>query len=192
MTTSFEKRGRPVIWTLGAASWLAGPLAISVSNALEQSRPWEGLPLIAYLVGTLFFAIGGVVVLLAIFKESRRDGFGVRSWIGIGLVALGLVISGLATWAIPIWTGLYGVGLLVLASSGVFRQAGRILGAAFLAAPATMLLLTQLEVGRRDSYGDYPVAWAAALWVAGIGAAVGLGLWSRSEPDRADELLTRA
>lgn len=188
MTTSVERRGGPVIWMLGAAAWLAGPLALNASSVLEQTRPWEGLPLTVYLAGSLFIALGGLAVLLAILK-SDRGAFSIRSWIGVGLVVLGLVVSGLATWAIPIWAGLYGVGLLVLASSGVFRQVGWFLGASFLAAPAIFIVLTELEVGRRDSYGDYPVAWTVAFWVAGVGAAVGLVLWSRSTTDRTHETI---
>ena len=192
MTTSGGRRGAPVILTLGVAAWLVGPLALNASSVLEQTRPWEGLPLTVYLVGSLAIVLGGVAMLLAIIQGGDREAFGVRSWVGVGLVAVALVVSGLATWAIPIWTGLYGVGLLVIASSGVFRSAGRFLGVSFLAALAILIILTELEVGRRDSYGDYPLAWTVAFWVAGVGAAVGMGLWSRSEPARTDELLTRA
>ena len=192
MTTSGGRRGAPVILTLGAAAWLVGPLALNASSVLEQTRPWEGLPLTVYLVGSLAIVLGGVAMLLAIIQGGDREAFGGRSWVGVGLVAVALVVSGLATWAIPIWTGLYGVGLLVIASSGVFRSAGRFLGVSFLAALAILIILTELEVGRRDSYGDYPLAWTVAFWVAGVGAAVGMGLWSRSEPARTDELLTRA
>ena len=192
MTTSGGRRGAPVILTHGVAAWLVGPLALNASSVSEQTRPWEGLPLTVYLVGSLAIVLGGVAMLLAIIQGGDREAFGVRSWVGVGLVAVALVVSGLATWAIPIWTGLYGVGLLVRASSGVFRSAGRFLGVSFLAALAILIILTELEVGRRDSYGDYPLAWTVAFWVAGVGAAVGMGLWSRSEPARTDELLTRA
>ena len=192
MTTSGGRRGGPVIWTLGAAAWLVGPLALNASSMLEQTRDWEGLPLTVYLIGSLAIVLGGVAILLAILKGGDREAFGVRSWVGVALVAVALVISGIATWAIPIWTGLYGVGLLVIASSGVFRSAGRFLGVSFLAALAMQITLTQLEVGTQDSYGDYPLAWTVAFWVAGVGGAVGMGLWARSEPARTEEVFTRA
>lgn len=184
MTTSVGRRGGPVIWTLGAAAWVAGPLALNTSSVLDQTRPWEGLPLQAYLVGNLFIVLGGLAMLLTILQGSNRAAFGTRSWVGVGLVVIGLLVSGIATWALPIWTGFYGVGLLVLASSGVLRNAGRFLGASFLAALVMLITLTELKVGRRDSYGDYPLAWTVALWVAGIGAAAGLAFMSRSDTER--------
>ena len=44
--------------------------------------------------------------------------------------------------------------------------------------------MTALEVGGRDSYGDYPTAWALGGVVGMVIVAIGLigwGLWLRTE-----------
>ena len=48
-----------------------------------------------------------------------------------------------------------------------------------------MIVLTELRVGTPDEYGDYPIAWAAAYAIVGLGAASGLALWSKTNRDSA-------
>ena len=51
------------------------------------------------------------------------------------------------------------------------------------AGTGAFILLTILEVGRPDSYGDYPVAAVTAVLIGTIGAGVGMLLWSQSSEE---------
>lgn len=190
MTITQDRRRGSAIAAFGAAAWLLGPIALYISSALEQSRPWEGLPMVAYLVGSALFGLGGAALLLAVFTSPDERRFTRSSWIGVGAIGLALFASVFATWAIPIWAGLYGVGLLLAARSGPVRSIGRWVGASFLVAVGVMIVLTELRVGTPDEYGDYPIAWAAAYAIVGLGAASGLALWFKT--NREPAALTRA
>ena len=185
MTNTQVGRSGSAIWAFGAAAWLLGPIALYVSSTLEQSRPWEGLPLVTYLVGSAFFGLGGAALLLAVFTSPDERRFTTGSWIGVGAIGLALLASVFATWAIPIWAVLHGAGLLLASGAGRFRLIGRWIGLSFLAAVGVMIVLTELRVGTPDEYGDYPIAWAAAYAIVGLGAASGLALWSKTNRDSA-------
>ena len=167
---------------VGAAAWLAVAIAWQASNVLERTRPWEGLPRTAYLVGAAALIVGSVALALTMFHTTEDNRRQATTRIGFIFLAVGLIVSVIAGWAIPIWAGLYGVAVMTLTRNRTRPRVGWLIGGAFLAAPVAMFVLTALRVGQPDSYGDYPIAWSAATWVACLGAAAGMALLARTEP----------
>lgn len=164
----------------GAVAWLVLAVAWQASSILDQGRDWEGLPQAAFLLGAVGLLIGGLALIVVALNPT---GPAPRPWLragGLVLLAVGLVVTVIAGWAVPIWTAALGLAMLALASSGALRSAGWIIGTALTAASASWFILSALEVGTADSYGDYPIAWTAATWIAAVGSASGLVWWSRS------------
>lgn len=163
----------------GAIAWLVVPTAFQLSYEFEKTRPWEGLPLVAYGVAAAGLMLGAVALLAGAFRDSvgRRSAM---TWIGIGVLGIGVAVSTIGSWAIPVWAVLFGAGMGLVAFGARLGGVGWLISAGFLVSPLVALVLTELEVGRQDSYGDYPVAWLAAAWTAGLTAAAGMIIWSRS------------
>lgn len=166
---------------IGAAGWLVVPIAWETSRILERTREWEGSPRAAYLVGAAAALAAGALMFSLVIVSTASVTRSKQIWLGIGLVGLGLVVSVIAGWAIPVWATLYGVGMLLIVASGCVGTPGRIIGAALLASTAVFLVLSSLEVGAVDSYGDYPAAWSSATWVGTLGAGLGMAVWARTD-----------
>jgi len=164
---------------LSAAAWLVVPVAWETSRLLERTRPWEGSPRVAYVIGAAAALTAGALMLGLVIVATAAAPRSKQMWVGIGLVGLGVVASLIAGWAIPLWATLFGVGMLLIAAAGRVRTPGRIIGTALLASTAAFVLLSALKVGTADSYGDYPAAWSIATWLGTLGAAVGMLVWAR-------------
>lgn len=180
METRFSDSATRLMALSGAIAWLVLAIAWQASNTLERSRDWEGLPQAMFFVGLIGLLIGGMalgVMALDPMGPVQRPKWRVG---GLALLAIGLVLSIILGWAVPLWTAAYGLAMLSLAWSGALRVEGWIIGGALSAASVSFFALTALEVGAVDSYGDYPVAWMTATWLAGLGSAAGLLLQSRS------------
>ncbi len=178
-TVRLGPRERTMAW-ISAAAWLVVPIAWEASRILERTREWEGSPRAAYLVGAAAALAAGALMFSLVIVATAAVPRSKQTWLGIGLVGLGLVASVIAGWAIPVWATLYGVGMLLIGSSGRVGTPGRIIGSALLASTALFFVLTGLEVGAVDSYGDYPAAWSAATWVGTVGAGLGMLVWART------------
>ncbi len=131
----------------------------------------------------------GVLGLLTMFGVGRRlGGLGVIGTVGLGITGLGVAVSIIA-WAVPLWMVVQGTGHLVFGSAVLRRGAapkqGTLLASSGLIIGAIVFLVLNLaEIGWRDSYGDYPLAWALGV-VAGVVflplGLIGWGRWLRSE-----------
>jgi hypothetical protein len=152
-----------------------GPLADS------ETAPW--LVLTAALMGAL-----ALTVVLLVGLQRRHNGLGVPGVVGIVLTGLATVASVLA-WAFPLWGGLLAAGGLTYAAAmwnrGIVpRGASLALGSGMIFGIGILAALTALEVGWRDSYGDYPAAWMAGVSVGMVitaAGAFGLGRFLRTE-----------
>lgn len=164
----------------GAIGWLVLAIGWQTSNALEQTMDWDGPPRAAFIVGVVGLLVGGLSLAVLALNPSGADRRPMARMVGLGLVALGLVFSIIAGWAVPIWAAAYGVGMLTLVFSGTLGRSASIIGTSLLVSPVVLVILSELQLGTADSYGDYPVAWAAATWIAAFGSAMGLFIWSRS------------
>lgn len=168
---------------ISAGFWLAAIITYASGLPVDD---WNGA---VYLLFSAEVLIAGVLGLLAMIGMSQRlGGLGVVGTIGLGIIALGVVASILA-WATPVWMGLQGIGLLVVGFAALRTDLAPKLSTVltstgFIFGVATFLVLTELEVGTRDSYGDYPVAWNVATGVGIVIVSlglIGLGVWLRSE-----------
>lgn len=180
METRFTNSTARHMAIIGAIAWLVLAAAWQAANRLEQTRDWEGLPKALFFVGLIGLLVGGLALgVLALNSVGPVERPKWRAG-GLALLALGLGLSLVVGWAVPIWAAVYAVAMLSLAWSGAIRTEGWIIGGAFAAATATFFVLTALEVGTADSYGDYPVAWMSATWLAALGSASGLVRFARS------------
>jgi hypothetical protein len=143
----------------------------------------------AYMIFSVGILIAGVLLLLAMFGMGRRlGGLGVLGMSGLAFTALGVAFSLLA-WAIPIWMGLQGIGLLLfgiaaLRSDLAPRWSTVLASAGFIFGVIAFFALTELEVGAPDSYGDYPAARGVSLVAGTVIVSLGLigwGVWLRNE-----------
>lgn len=173
--TIHERRSQStrVLALVSAVAWLIAPIAWYTSTVLERSRPWEGLPLAAYLLGTAAVLAAGATMLATVLMDDVRTR-SATTWVGVGLLILALGLSVIAAWALPAWAALYGVGMLWLAASRRVGTFGWIVSVAFLASTAAFFTITTLKLGTPDTYGDYPAASATALLLATVGASIGM------------------
>mgnify|MGYP001814714602 CR=1 FL=1 len=88
-------------------------------------------------------------------------------------------------WAVLLWLALYALGML-LVGAGSGNRVVSLIGVSFGVGTGAFVLLTILEVGRPDSYGDYPIAWVSAFLIGTIGAGLGMLLWSHRAGEVAD------
>jgi len=167
----------------GAVAWLIAPVAWGVATVLDRTRPWEGTPRTVWMLGWVALMAGSVAMLVravAAIAPYRRHG---SARVGLGLMIVGVIAAVVIGWAVIAWTTLLGLGVL-LAATGMNRAApAQTIGWAMLAATVIQVGLTVLEVGTPDDYGDYPIAWTTATWVAALGAGGGMLMWSRADAE---------
>jgi hypothetical protein len=167
----------------GAALWVAA--AVYGAFAIRLDTEW--LPSYLFFVVLVVGASAMTLLTTAALRE-RHGGLG---WVGLtGLIVLGAgtAFAFIATWAIPVWLAVQGVGLLLVALAmwplGVAPRGATIAyGAGQLVGVAGFALLRYLEVGTPDRYGDYPAALIGAAIGVCITAAglLGIGMWLRNE-----------
>ena len=142
-----------------------------------------------YGVYTALIVVAGVLGLLAMVGASKRlGGLGKVGMIGLVITGVGVFMSLLA-WALPLWMGLQGIGMLVFGTAALRRDiaprtATLLVSSGFILGVITYVVLTIAEFGTRDQWGDYPEAWVAGMVVGVSIAAIGLvgwGIWLRNE-----------
>lgn len=175
---------RAGLFGLGAAVfWVVAALAYGLMVA--QADSWQGY----YAVFSAAVLVAGVLTALTLFGvKARHGGLGIMGSVGVWFYVVGVVLSALA-WATPLWMGVQGIGLLAIA----LRVHGRdlapklatlVIGGGLFVGVASSFILSVAEIGWRDSYGDYPLAWAIGAAVGLVLLAAGLvgwSLWLRSE-----------
>ncbi len=87
-----------------------------------------------------------------------------------------------AAWALPLWMTLIAVSLVLFAVAAPpdMRPRLGIVAAAQIAGMAVMYVAVIAEVGRQDSYGDYPAAFGVGLVVTAVLSALGLASFART------------
>jgi hypothetical protein len=211
--TTLDRFGEPKVLAAVYASSKSGGIAVPTRNTIRAgtiSRFAGGLWLIAAAVYVLmilrddteangwqvFYAIftaavlaAGVLTVLAMIGVSRRSGgLGIPGMIGLAIAGLG-VLASIIAWAVPLWMGLLGIGLLVFGgaalNNGVAPKRSTMLASSgFIIGVILWVALNASKVGAVDSYGDYPVAWAiggaTGMTIVALGL-IGWGQWLRSE-----------
>ena len=138
---------------VAALWWLAIPVAWSAATILDRTRVWESSPQQAFMVGWAALVGSGALTLWTIVRVIDRsrvpNGVFVSGFVAFGL---GLAISVIAAWALPVWMVLFGVALLLLAPGmGSLRRVTQFTGAAMLAGVAFQIVLTLMNLGTPDS-----------------------------------------
>ncbi|MFO7700016.1 MAG: permease prefix domain 1-containing protein [Acidimicrobiia bacterium] len=180
--TTFTRRAGLLALIAGGFWLLAGVL----ENRTDRADDWE----VYYLLFTIAVVVAGVLTVMAMIGLGKRaGGLGTVGMIGAAIASLGVLLSFVA-WAGPLWMSLQGIGYLLIAiavlrSDTIVPRIGVMLVAsAFLIGPILFVILAESEVGWRDSYGDYPLAWIISGIVGYVLMAGGLfvtGRWLRSE-----------
>ena len=120
---------------------------------------------------------------------SKRLGrLGTLGMVGLTIAALG-VFSSIIAWAIFLWMGIQAVGYLVFGYAVLRRDIAPrtptlLVSSGFIVGSVAFVVANLLEVGWRDSWGDYPLAWtigtATGVVILAAGFA-GWGMWLRTE-----------
>ncbi len=178
--TDFSERTR-VFAQIAAAAWLIGSVIWSIDVGFDRFGD-DGN--VMNLIGWVALVVAGVFTLLAILGVAPAHHRGPMVKTGIAFHALGLTATVVVFWAVPLWAALYSIAM-VLYAIGLpqVRRATLIVAGAMVAAVAAFIVLTALQVGTPDSYGDYPIAWATSFFLATIGGALGSLVLSRRETD---------
>ncbi len=166
-----------------AGMWLVAMLAYVFMTG--DGSDWQ----VYYMIFSAALLVAGVLGVLAMIGVNRRHGgLGVLGMVGIGITALGVASSVLA-WAVFFWMAIQGIGYLIFGIAVLRRDVAPRLSTVLVSGGLAVgfiafVIANILEVGRRDSYGDYPVAWAIGAVVGSVLLAIGLlgwGRWLRSE-----------
>lgn len=162
---------------IAAGAWVIVPVAWSIGA--DMNGPINN---VLFMVGWTALIVAGVFTLVAILQVAPKEERG--GWMRAGMLihGLALVVSLLTAWFVLLWAALYSAAMALYARGlPQVRRAMIVISGAMGAAVASFVVLTVLEVGTPDSYGDYPVAWATAYFVAAIGAAIGALVLSRQD-----------
>jgi len=162
---------------IGAAAWFVVPIAWSISVVLDRTREWEGLPQLFWMVGALALVVAGAMQLVMVLRAARPVR-GATKRAGVAILGLGLAASMAVGWAVFLWLALYAVGML-LVGAGSGSRVAKFIGVSFGTGTGAFVVLTILQVGRPDSYGDYPIAWVTSFLIGTVGAGLGMLLWSQ-------------
>lgn len=180
METRFSNDTARLVGTAGAVAWLALAVAWQVSAVLDAQRGWEGPASWMFLVGLTGLLLGGLALAAMALHSAEPSDRPKTKIAGLALLGFALLLSSIAGWAVPMWALAYGVAMLVLGWSRPESTPIWIAGVALVGASISWFGLSAMEVGTADVYGDYPVAWQTAWWIAAIGAALALMLWARA------------
>ena len=183
--TQFTKRAG-VGLVVSSALWMLGFAGLFWSSVLDRTRPWEGMPQVAYTIGATGLGVAAILYVIGIAALNRRHGgtlgaYGRAAfWLGIPTA---FVIQ--AAWAWGVWsTGFAIVGILLalgLTGAGLApRPASILIGLGALLTPA-VLWMFQLS-GTDLSLGDGPATVGVIAGVAIFAAGLfQVGQWLRSE-----------
>lgn len=163
---------------LAALSWVTVAAMWGASAWAGRTRPWEETPQQFYMIGAIALLAAGLMTLIVVVEARSRAIRPTVASIGVGVVVLGVAASVVA-WAVPLWTTVYGIGMLLVVAGGSLRRPATLMAAAFLSSTGAFILLTALQVGTPDRYGDYPVAGAAAVILGTLGPAAAMAIHAR-------------
>lgn len=173
-----------------AAFWLISTGVVSLGLLADRSGNGDDPWLAVYLLLAMGVGVAGVLsVFVLVALGKRHGGFGTPGMIGLVLATVGVVVSIGITWASPLWMGVLGLGYLTFGTSMYRRDIAPRIGSVLLSVgmligTAAFFVVDAAELGWKDSYGDYPLAWIISQMtgfiLTGIAFAI-LGRWLRSE-----------
>jgi hypothetical protein len=142
----------------------------------EAGDGWER-PFQMFAV-SLFLAVGSTIAATWLYLRLTQN-------LTLGTVGAGLgaitVASSVVAWALPLWATLLAISctLPVVAAPHRIRPGLAVLAGAQFVGMAAMFAAIAAEVGRQDSYGDYPVAFGLGNTTIAAGSVLGLAMLAR-------------
>jgi hypothetical protein len=168
-----------------AALWLIAAAVVIMDWGFLNEDNWQ----MGYILFSVTVLTAGVLgVLAAVGVSKRLGGLGATGMIGLVITSVGVLASVIA-WAVYLWMGLQGIGLLVFGiavlRSGIApKWSTMFVSSGFLVGLITWIVADAAKFGDLDEWGDYPDALWAALIVGVVIVAIGLigwGIWLRNE-----------
>jgi hypothetical protein len=140
--------------------------------AAEDGDDWS----VSYAVFSLALVVGVALTLVAAARSTRDSARPRLRAVGLGVAGLGGAAAIVGAWALPLWMTVLGVGFatITVACEPGERRAVGLLAAAQLVGLAVLFAGLIAEVGRRDEWGDHPMAGGIALIVTAALAIAGL------------------
>jgi hypothetical protein len=170
---------------LGQAGQLAGSASLCWLGVgilavwdVASDEGGEGSRYVLFSVALLLAAVLTVAAAESCTRATERAAL---RWCGLGIGVLA-VASTLVAWASPLWMTLLAISLAVLAAaapSGL--RAGLVtVSAGHVAGIVVTVAGIEAEVGRQDSYGDYPAAAGLGVCAAAAGSVLGMAVLFRA------------
>lgn len=176
---------------IAAAAWCAVAAGWTASYLIEEATgEWEGTVAQPFWMLAASALLGGAALTVAVLValHRRHGGLGIVGGTGIAIAGLGAAASFIG-WFVWGWGLLLGLGTLLIAAAVLQRgMAPRLptvlVALAWPVAGAIAGSLRMAEAGRRDEWGDYPLAVTVGLAVGCLAFAAGLaglGRWMMHE-----------
>ena len=163
-------------------AWLlvAGQGVLEIADVNDDN--WE----VSYGVFTVALVVGVALSLVVAARATQETDRPRLRAVGLGVTVLGGAAAFVAAWALPLWMTILAAGFAVisLACPPEQRRAVGLLAAGQLAGLVVLFAGLLAEVGRRDEWGDHPVAGGMALVVTAAVVLAGLA-WLAKPVDRA-------
>ena len=158
---------------LAVLSWL-GVGVFGVWDIASDERP-------RYVLFSITLLLAAVLTLAAAESCTRATDRAALRWCGLGVGVIA-VASTLVAWAGPLWMTLLAISLAVsaVAAPPDMRAGLATAAAGHVAGIVVTVAAIAAEVGRQDSYGDYPAAAGLGVCAAAAGSALGMALLIRS------------
>lgn len=196
MPTEFTRRSG-VALVASSFLWLAALAFMYWSDVADRTRPWEGLPLALWMIGTFTLMAAGVLLAIGIVGINRRHGgnLGNPGRLAFWMAAL-TSVTAFGSWAWGVWLTAFGIGAIVLAiavhrSEIAPRTASLLVGiGGGLAVGAAWVFQLTSETVSLGS-GAFTVWIFAGLVIYSLGLA-SLGVWLKTEElvDQPDSIAT--
>lgn len=169
-----EQIGRRLLGSVAALGWLGvATYGIWEMAGEEAGDGWQR-PYMLF-TASLALAVGATTALAWTYLEPLGRP---RLRMAGAVVAVLAAASAMVAWAIPLWATLLAVSC-VLAAAGAQRgtRSGLVvLAAAPVLGMTAMFVASAAELGREDSYGDYPAAFGVGNTTIAAGSLIGLAV----------------
>jgi hypothetical protein len=168
---------------LAGLGWLGVGIFGVWDVARDESGEWP-----SYVLFAITLLLAAVFTFAAAESCTRGTEHSTLRWCGLGVGVIA-VASTLVAWAGPLWMTMLAISFAVLAvAAPPDMRAGLATVAAGQAAGIVVTVAAiEAEVGRQDSYGDYPAAAGLGVCAAAAGSALGMALLVRAARSRESE-----
>jgi hypothetical protein len=170
---------------IASVLWIAALVIFWLGDSVASD--WETRVYLFWAATT--GAAGALTIVATLGLRQRHGTLGALGTTGMVVSGVGVAISLVLTWAVPVWMTIEGIGLLFVALAVLpMRIAPRLqviaYGSGLLRGSIAFLIARAMEVGTRDRWGDYPAALTIGVVVGFVVIALGLlglGIWLRNE-----------